>query len=87
MIEPTEELTRAVVAWATEIARSAAALPSREARDAYLAERRRELIDGVIGQGGTKADAAVLADSCVDAAERIMIELLARRAGMPKGQA
>jgi hypothetical protein len=81
-----EELTRTVVAWATEVARSAAALPSKEARDAYLAARRRELVDGVVGQGANKADAAVLADSCVDAAERIMTELLARRAGAPKGR-
>jgi hypothetical protein len=81
-----EELTRTVVAWATEVARSAAALPSKEARDAYLAARHRELIDGVVGQGANKADAAALADSCVDAAERIMIELLARRAGAPKGR-
>jgi hypothetical protein len=37
----TEELTRKIVAWATEIASCAAGLPSNRARDAYLAERRR----------------------------------------------
>ena len=40
----TEELTRKIVAWATEIANYAAELPSSRTRDAYLAERRRELI-------------------------------------------
>jgi hypothetical protein len=34
----TEELTRKIVAWATEIT---SAPPSNRARDAYLAERRR----------------------------------------------
>jgi hypothetical protein len=38
----TEDLTNKVVAWATEIARYAAQLPSRQARDDYLRERRRE---------------------------------------------
>jgi hypothetical protein len=38
----TEDLTSKVVAWATEIARYAAQLPSRQARDDYLRERRRD---------------------------------------------
>ena len=42
----TEELTRKIVAWATETASYAAELPSSRARDAYLAKRRRELIAG-----------------------------------------
>jgi hypothetical protein len=33
----TEDLTNKVVAWATKIARYAAQLPSRQARDDYLA--------------------------------------------------
>jgi hypothetical protein len=36
----TEDLTNEVVAWATEIARYAAQLSSRQARDDYLRERR-----------------------------------------------
>jgi hypothetical protein len=83
----TEELTRKVVAWATEIAGCAAELPSREARDAYLAERRSELIAGALAEGANEPDAVILADACVDAARRIMTELLAQRAGMPRGRA
>jgi hypothetical protein len=83
----TEELTRKVVAWATEIASCAAQLPSSRARDAYLAERRRELIAGAVAEGAARRDAAILADACVDAARRIMTELLAQRAGPPRGRA
>ena len=42
----TEDLTNKVVAWATEIASYAAQLPSKQARDDYLRERRRELVTG-----------------------------------------
>jgi hypothetical protein len=83
----TEELTRKVVAWATEIASCAAELPSSRARDAYLAERRRELIAGALAEGAAQRDAAILADACVDAARRIMTDLLAQRAGPPRGRA
>jgi hypothetical protein len=83
----TEELTRRVVAWATEIASCAAELPSSRARDAYLAERRRELVAGALAEGAAQRDAAILADACVDAARRIMTELLAQRAGPPRGRA
>jgi hypothetical protein len=37
-----EELAQKVIAWAVETARCAVALPSRQERDDYLAERRRE---------------------------------------------
>ena len=80
----TEDLTNKVVAWATEIARYAAQLPSRQARDDYLRERRRELVAGVQAEGTTPRDAAIVADACVDAARRIMTELLA---GVPQGRA
>src|ERR1700730_5564585 len=82
----TEELTRKVVAWATEIATYAAELPSSRARDAYLAERRRELIAGAAAEGARQQDAVILADACVGAARRIMTELLAQRAGVPHGR-
>ena len=75
----TEELTRKIVAWATEIASYAAELPSSRARDAYLAERRPELIAGAVAQGARQQDAVILADACVGAARRIMTELLAQR--------
>jgi hypothetical protein len=82
-----DDLTRKVVAWATEVGSYAAGLPSRQARDAYLAERRRELTAGAVAEGAAQADADILADACVDAARAIMTELLAQRAGEPKGRA
>jgi hypothetical protein len=83
----TTDLTQKIVAWATEIAGDAARLPSSRARDAYLAERRCELMEGAMAEGVAESDAAVLADACVSAARRIMIELLAQRAGVPRGRA
>jgi hypothetical protein len=83
----TEDLTNKVVAWAIEIASYAARLPSKQARDDYLRERRRELVTGAQAEDATPRDAAIVADACVDAARRIMIELLALRAGAPQGRA
>ena len=83
----TDDLTRKIVDWATEIAGYAAQLPSRQARDAYLAERHRELVAGAVAEGASDGDAVILADACVNAARRIMTELLAQRAGVPKGRA
>ncbi len=83
----TEDLTKNAVAWATEIATYAGRLSSRQARDAYLAERRRELVNGAMTEGAAEHDAAILADACVNAARRLMTELLAHRAGVPKGRA
>jgi hypothetical protein len=85
--EMNEELTTKVVAWATETASYAVQLPSRQARDDYLAERRRELVAGAVAEGATEGNAAMLADACVSAARRIMTELLAQRAGVPQGRA
>ncbi len=59
----TEHLTNKVVAWATEIATYAVRFPSRQARDDYLCERRRELVAGAQAEGATSHDAAVLADA------------------------
>jgi hypothetical protein len=42
---------------------------------------------GVQAEGATPCDAAIVADACVDAARRIMTELLALRAGVPQGRA
>jgi hypothetical protein len=83
----TEDLTNKVVAWAIEIASYAAQLPSNQAREDYLRERRRELVTGAQAEGATPRDAAIVADACVDAARRIMTELLALRAGAPQGRA
>jgi hypothetical protein len=83
----SEDLTKKIVAWAAEIGSYAADLPSGQARDAYLAARRGELAAGAVAEGASESDAAILADTCVDAARAIMTELLARRAGDPKGRA
>jgi hypothetical protein len=87
LLTMTEDLTKKVVAWATEIAIYAAQLPSRQARDSYLAERHRELASGAVAEGAGEGDAVILADACVNAARRIMTELLSQRAGVPKGRA
>jgi hypothetical protein len=81
----TEDLTNKVVAWAAEIARYVAQLPSKQARDDYLRELRRELVTGAQAEGATPRDAAIVADACVDPARRIMTELLALRAGHRRG--
>jgi hypothetical protein len=83
----TEDLAKKIVVWAAEIAGYAAQLPSRQVREAYLAERRGELVAGAVAEGATEGDAAILADACVNATRAIMTELLAHRAGVPKGRA
>ena len=40
----------------------------------------------VKAEGADKPDAVILADACVGAARRIMTELLAQRAGVPRGR-
>ena len=75
-----------VVIWATEIAIYAAQLPSRQARDSYLAERHRELASGAVAEGAGEGDAVILADAC-ERSTPVMIELLSQRAGVPKGRA
>jgi hypothetical protein len=82
----TDDLSEKVASWATEIASCAAGLPSRQARDAYFAERRAELIAGARSEGASPTDAAILADACVDAARRITTELLAQHADLPEGR-
>jgi hypothetical protein len=83
----TEELTKTIIAWATEVGSHAATLSSQQARDSYLAQRRDELTAGAVAQGTSENDAAVLADACVSAAQRIMTELMVQRAGEPQGRA
>src|SRR5262249_21609505 len=86
MLPDSEGLTNKVIAWATNIAGYAAQLPSKQARDDYLRQRRGELIVGARAEGAAPRDAAIVADACVDAARRIMTELLALRAGPPQGR-
>ena len=83
----TDDLTHKIINWASQIASRAAALPSRQERDGYLADRQRELAAGAIAEGTNPRDAEILAETCVSAARRIMTELLARRAGVPHGRA
>jgi len=77
----TDDLTTIVADWATEIARSAADLPSRQARESYLAERHNELMAAALAEGASEDDAVVLAETCLDTARRITIGLLAQRDG------
>jgi hypothetical protein len=81
------QLTQAIAQWAAETGRCAADLPTLAAREAYLRERRRALVAGIVAEGTSEQDAAVIADTCIDAARRIMTEILAQRAGEPRGHA
>jgi hypothetical protein len=56
----TDDLTRKIINWAGQIASRAAALPSRQERDVYLAERQRELTAGAIAEGANPHDAHIL---------------------------
>jgi hypothetical protein len=44
-------------------------------------------VAGAVAEGAAECDAVILADACVDAARRIMTELLGQRAGVPEGRA
>jgi hypothetical protein len=83
----TEELKRDVMLWATEVGTRAAQLPSKAARAAFLAERHREIMEESRRLGMDEHDALILARSCVEGAERVMRELLARGMPMPGGRA
>ena len=83
----TDELKRDVMLWATEVGTQAAQLPSKAARAAFLAERHREIMEEARRSGMDKHDALILARSCVEGAERVMRELLARGMPMPGGRA
>jgi hypothetical protein len=83
----TEELNRYVGLWVTEIGVRAAQLPSKAARAAFLADKHREIMEEMRRSGVDERDALILARSCVDGAERVMQELLARGIPMPEGRA
>src|SRR5262249_60479096 len=61
----TENLTNKIVAWAAETGSYAAKLPSRDARETYLTERREELLAGAVAEGASEGDPEMLAESCV----------------------
>jgi DNA-binding Lrp family transcriptional regulator len=77
----TEELIRNVAQWATEVGVRAAQLPSKSARATFLAEKHHEIMEEAGRSGMSERDALILAQSCVEGAERIMRELLARGKG------
>ena len=92
-----------VVVWMRRVRRAQSALLSggpvadlvefavgMQARQEHVerrAEELGELVTGAQAEGATPRDAAIVADACVDAARRIMTELLALRAGAPQGRA
>ena len=76
-----EDLMQKIGIWASEVAMHAVQLSSAGARSAFLAEHHRRLVADARNQGMDEYAATVLADACVDGAERIMQEYLAR--GLP----
>ena len=83
----SEELSRNIAAWATEVATEAARLPSREARVNLLATRYRELMRSARAQGMGEGDARALAVSCLEGAAKVLEALLARGGSGPQGNA
>ena len=61
--------------------------PHRHQPLSVLKPRRSPLVAGAVAEGARQQDAVILADACVGAARRIMTELLAQRAGVPRGRA
>lgn len=82
-----DDLTRTIAAWATEVGMRAAQLASHEARATYLAARRRELLAVAHQQGMDESAASVLAEACIDGAQRIIEAVLARGTPLPEGRA
>ncbi|GEM_PF-5718314 len=73
-----DTLTRQVALWTIEVGTAAARLPANAARTAFLAEQRRRLAAEARAQGMSEREIAILAESCIAGAERVMRELLAR---------
>lgn len=86
-MQPSEARTRSAAQWATDVGLLAARLPSEAARAAFLAKQCRQIMEEARGSGMSEHDTLILAQSCVDGAERIMRELLARGTSMPGGRA
>jgi len=83
----SEELLHNVTLWVSDIGMRAAQLPTQAARAVFLAERCSELLREAYRSGMGEHDALMLAQSCVEGAERVMHELLARGTPMPGGRA
>ena len=78
----SEELLHSVRLWVSDIGVRAAQLPSKAARAAFLAERHREIVEEARRSGMDEPDALILADSCVEGANRVMSELPGRLQAM-----
>jgi hypothetical protein len=83
----SEELLHSVRLWVSDIGVRAAQLPSKTARATFLAERHQEIVEEARRSGMDEADARILAGSCVDGANRVMSELLARGTPISGGRA
>jgi hypothetical protein len=83
----SDELLHNVTLWVSDIGMRAAQLPTHAARAAFLAERYTELLREACSSGMDEHDAQILAQSCVEGAERVMQELLARGTPMAGGRA
>ena len=70
-----EDLTNKVVAWASEVATYAAQLPSRQAREEYLAERGRELVVGAQAEGPALGILRAVCATEFNAGSRIQFEV------------
>jgi hypothetical protein len=83
----SDELLHSVAEWVTDIGTRAAQLPSKAARAAFFADRYREIVEEACRSGMDEPSALILAQSCVQGAERVMSELLARGTLVPGGRA
>jgi hypothetical protein len=83
----SDELLHSVTVWVTDIGTQAALFQSEPARAAFLAARGRELVEEACRSGMDEPSALILARSCVDGAERVMRELLARGTPVAGGRA
>ena len=81
----SDELLHSVAEWVTDIGTRAAQLPSKAARAAFFADRYREIVEEACRLD--EPSALILAQSCVQGAERVMSELLARGTLVPGGRA
>jgi hypothetical protein len=83
----SDQLLDSVTVWVTHIGTQAALLPSEAARAAFLVERCNELVQEASLSGMDEPSVLILARSCIEGAERVMRELLARGTPVAEGRA
>jgi hypothetical protein len=86
-METSEELIRDVSLWVTDVGVQAAQLPTQPARACFLAAKFAELMAVAHQTGMNEHDAVILAQACIEGAERVTQELLARGTPMGGGRA